>query len=131
MARLTLFSAAFILFGLLMDAAPDAAAEAERPALSEQEIAERCHAALRDLRTFCSSEYHRRGLTRPPDRPDLRETQQTPPRRGPGTEYPELPRFNEKFECLDARRRVDQYCFQEKNEPKGNVVSNGGATPSI
>lgn len=128
--KLTLLYSALVLCGALSVAPPDAGAEAEKPALSEQELAERCRAALRDLRTFCSSEFHRRGLSLPPALPAPLETQQTPPGRGPGSEFPELPRSNGRFECLDAQRRVDQYCVEEKSEPRGNVVSNGEATPS-
>jgi hypothetical protein len=121
---LTLFSAVLIFFGFLPHAVSDPVTEPGKQAPSQRELAERCRAALRDLRTFCAPESHFRSLPLPPERLDLRETQQTP-RRPPGAEYPELPRRNEQFECLDARLRVDRYCFQEDTDARENVVSCG------
>lgn len=120
--RLTLFSAALIVFGLLPAAVYHAAAEPEKPVLSDKEMKERCDAALKDVRTFCGVEAVPRNSSSALEIFDMLPVQ-APRAPNPGSERPVLPRSRERFECLNARLRVDRYCY-----PEGAHKASGSAS---
>lgn len=115
MAKRIFVTAALILAGLWPAIWIVAAAESQYPELSEKELEKRCDAALRDLRAFCSAEVRPQKYWSVPAPAEWIPVQQKTPRPpNPGSERPVLPRSQEDFDCLDARLRVDKYCFKEK-----------------
>ena len=119
-ALTTRLSIGFLAAGLAVGVA---VANPDKPGLTEPELERRCEAALRDLRTFCGAELRPQRFQSPPARGQLLHAQQPPPAPNPGTEKPVLPRGSETMECLNARIRVDQYCYRDKKEPGGQIMS--------
>jgi hypothetical protein len=122
-----------IIFLLLSVATWNAYAEPQPPALSAEELEKRCGAARRDVRTFCEPDLRYRGWRRPSNRFDFHTAQlaqSAPPT--PGSQRPRLPRSDQSYACLDARLRIDQYCYP-KNTPTGEALleipETTGATP--
>ena len=112
-----------IIFLLLSVAAWNAYAEPQPPALSAEEMEKRCGAARRDVRTFCEPDLRNRDWRRPSDRFGFytaQLTQSAPPT--PGSQRPRLPRSDQSYACLDARLRIDQYCYRLKHAPTGEAL---------
>lgn len=77
---------------------------------------ERCEAALKDVRTFCGIEAVPRNSSSALETFDMLPVQ-APRAPNPGSERPVLPRSRERFECLNARLRVNRYCYPEDENP--------------